>query len=219
MRRALALVVAALAAAPAAAAEPSRALFDASGCRACHAVGGRGGNAGPDLSFVGLRRDRVWLDAWLKEPRALKPDTLMTHPGLSEGDRRGLVEFLSGLRGLPPGSRAWDVPGLAPAVRGKVLYAKAGCVACHGPAGTGGHPNAGAKGGRIPALAGVSETFSAGELVEKIRRGSRPEKADPAGPEPAVVMPAWGSALDESELAAVAEYLLSLGGAKKGEQW
>ncbi|TPW21464.1 MAG: hypothetical protein FD126_669, partial [Elusimicrobia bacterium] len=100
-----------------------------------------------------------------------------------------------------------------------VLYAKAGCVACHGPGGTGGHPNAGAKGGRIPALAGVAETFSAAELVEKVRLGSRPEKADPAGPEPAVVMPAWGATLDEAELAAVAEYLLGLGGAKKGEQW
>lgn len=219
MRRAYAFAAALLAVYPAAALEPGRALFDASGCRACHAVAGRGGNAGPDLSFVGLRRERAWLDAWLKEPRALKPDTLMTHPGLSKGDRRGLVEYLSGLRGLPPGSRPWDAPGLSGAARGKVLYVKAGCVACHGPAGAGGHPNAGAKGGRVPALAGVSETFSAGELVEKVRRGSRPEKADPAGPEPAVVMPAWDGTLDESELAAVAEYLLGLGGAKKGEQW
>lgn len=221
MRRLL-LAAAVLAAPPASAADAGRALFDASGCRACHAVGGRGGNTGPDLSFVGFRREGRWLDAWLGNPRAVKPDTLMTHPGLSDGDRRGLVEYLAGLTGPEPGARVWDAPGRPtdPVLLGELLYRKAGCVACHGPAGRGGHPNAGAKGGVIPALTGVAETYSPAELVEKIRRGSRPQAAEPGGPEPASVMPAWGEKLSDAELEAAAAYLRSLGaGRPKGEEW
>lgn len=216
------IFLAVLAASPARASEEGRALFDASGCRACHAVAGRGGNTGPELSFVGFRRSRAWLDAWLKDPHAVKPDTLMTRPGLSAGDRRGLVDYLSGLTGgdLPPGARPWDAPGLDPVARGRVLYAKAGCAACHGPAGRGGHPNAGAKGGRIPALTGVAETYSPAELEEKVRRGSRPEATDPAGPEPAAAMPAWGRLLGDAEIRAVSAYLLTLGeGRATGEPW
>lgn len=219
MRTALLL---AFLAAPAAAG--GRALFDASGCSACHSVGGKGGNAGPDLSFVGFRRTGAWLDAWLKDPHAVKPDTLMPRPGLSAGDRRGLLEYLSGLQGqdLPPGSRPWDAGSSAadPVGRGRVLYAKAGCAACHGPEGRGGHPNAGAKGGRIPALRGLTETYSPDELAARIRNGSRPEAADPAGPEPAALMPAWGEKLGDAEIRAVAAYLLTLGGEKPKEgEW
>ncbi|TBR21061.1 c-type cytochrome [bacterium] len=212
MRTALLSVL--LAAAPASAG--GRALFDASGCGACHAVGGKGGNSGPDLSFVGFRRSASWLDGWLRDPHAVKAATLMPRPGLSDGDRRGLVEYLASLQGAdaPSGARPWDAPGLAadPVARGKVLYAKAGCVACHGPAGAGGQPNAGAKGGLIPALTSVAETYTPDELAEKVRRGSRLEAASS--------MPAWGEKLDDSEVRAVAAYLLTLGAGKpRGEQW
>lgn len=206
-----ALLLAALAAAPASAG--GRALFDASGCRACHSVGGRGGNTGPDLSFVGFRRDSAWLEAWLKDPHAVKGDTLMPRPGLSEGDRRGLVEYLASLTDLPVGARPWDVPTADPAARGKILFVKAGCVACHGPAGRGGHPNPGVKDGLIPGLTGVSETYSPDELAAKIRQGSRPAGG-------AIAMPAWGEKLGDAEIRAVAAYLLTLGAGKpKGEAW
>lgn len=206
-----ALLLAALAAAPASAG--GRALFDASGCRACHAVGGRGGNTGPDLSYVGFRRDAAWVEAWLKNPHAVKADTLMPKPGLSEGDRRGLVGFLVSLQDLPEGARPWDVPTADPAARGKILYSKAGCVACHGPAGKGGQPNPGVKDGLVPALTGVAETYSLDELAAKIRQGSRPAGG-------AVAMPAWGEKLNDSEIRAVAVYLLTLGAGKpKGEEW
>lgn len=206
-----ALVLAVLAAAPASAG--GRALFDASGCRACHCVGGRGGNTGPDLSFVGFRRNEAWLEAWLKDPHAVKGDTLMPRPGLSEGDRRGLVGYLASLQGddFPAGARPWDVTGADPAARGKILFVKAGCIACHGPAGKGGHPNPGVKGGLIPALTGVAEAYSVDELAAKIRQGSRPAGG-------AVVMPAWGGKLDDSEIRAVAGYLLTLGKPKE-EAW
>ena len=71
------------------------------------------------------------------------------------------------------------------------------------------------KGGLIPGLTGVSETYSPDELAAKIRQGSRPAGG-------AVAMPAWGEKLGDSEVRAVAAYLLTLRGGgpeARGEQW
>ena len=125
-------------------------------------------------------------------------------------------------RGLGPASPSpWDAPGVPrdPASRGRVLYLRAGCVACHGAQGRGGHPNNNVPGGAIPALDKAAETYKAEELVEKIRRGVRPVKDDPRGAEPLVSMPAWGERLKDDELQAVAAYLLSLGAGIKREDW
>jgi len=196
-----------LAAAARAAQTPGQALFNEIGCRACHSVGGVGGDAGPDLTFVGFRRTPQWLDAWLRAPRAWKHDTLMPDFRLSPASREALVEYLSSLKGQDFGPRR---PWLDSAQPGKVLFARAGCVACHGAEGRGGHPNVNVVGGVIPALRGLSQTYTREELIAKIKRGSRPEKLDPAGPDP-VAMPAWGQVLLDDEAAQVADYLLSLG--------
>jgi len=68
-------------------AEDGAARFDAAGCRACHRVGAAGGGSGPDLTLVGVRRPRAWIENWLKSPRAWKSDTLMPDQGLSDADR------------------------------------------------------------------------------------------------------------------------------------
>lgn len=182
-------------------------LFNQSGCRACHSVGNVGGNAGPDLTLVGFRRSREWLDTWLRDPRAWKHDTLMPDFKLSAADRQALVEYLSSLKGQDFGP---DRPWLDSSEPGKVLFARAGCVACHGTEGRGGHPNVNVVGGAIPALRGLAQTYTREELIAKIKRGSRPDKLDAAGPEP-VAMPAWGQVLLDDEVAQVADYLLSLG--------
>jgi mono/diheme cytochrome c family protein len=192
-----------------------KAYFKQVGCMSCHRVGGEGSATGPDLSFVGYRHTAEWLDLFVKDPQAWKPDTLMPNRRLPEEARKAIVEYMAGLKGqdAPPGRRAWDEPSLLkdPVARGRVIYARAGCVACHGLGGMGGYPNNNVKGGRIPALVKVSEGYNKAELVKKIRLGvPRPEKADPKGPEPLVSMPAWGGVLDETELDAVASYLLSL---------
>src|SRR5690348_3391254 len=102
----LALVLAAWlgAGAAAGAQEPAgKALFAAAGCRACHRVGAEGGNSGPDLTLVGFRRKREWLERWLADPSAWKHDTLMPNFRLKASDRAGLVDYLSSLKG-----RDWD---------------------------------------------------------------------------------------------------------------
>lgn len=203
--------------AAAARADDGGARFDAAGCRSCHRVGLRGGDAGPDLTMVGLRRPRAWIGAWLKSPRAWKPDTLMPEQGLSDADRGAIADYLSAQKG-----EAWreDRPwrgAEAGDSSGREIYIRAGCVACHGPAGRGGHPNPGAHGGVIPALGPLMPTYKADEVKAKLRRGVVPEVHD--GPPAAVNMPPWKDVLSEDELDALTAYLLSLGESQPKPDW
>lgn len=214
---AAAVLLYALSAASPAQAENGASLFDAAGCRACHRVGLRGGDSGPDLTLVGHRRPRAWLAEWLKSPRAWKPDTLMPEQGLSDADRAALTDFLSAQKG-----QAWaeDRPWRSlsrGAAAGREIYRRAGCVACHGAAGRGGHPNPGAHGDVIPALAPLMATYTAEEAKAKIRRGVTAEGHD--GMTPAVAMPPWRDVLTEDELDDLTAYLLSLAESQPKSDW
>ncbi len=205
MRLTVVLALAALAS-HAVASDPAP-LFDSHGCRSCHKIGERGGNAGPDLTMVGHRRSHEWLDRWLASPRAYMHDTKMPEQGLAATDRKALADFLSTLKGAAWGSRRpWDmVYGVD---QGRIIYLRAGCVACHGPAGRGGHPNRGAHGDIIPALPALLATYTKDELISRIKRGFVPETH--GGPPAKVDMPAWEGVLSASELNALADYLLTL---------
>lgn len=192
-----------LAAASAASAASPAALFDAHGCRSCHKIGARGGNAGPDLTMVGHRRPKAWLEEWLASPRSVKHDTEMPEQGLNASDLSALADHLSAQKG-----QAWGAARPWKAGDGRAIYLRAGCVACHGPAGRGGHPNPGAHGDVIPALAPLMATYKKDELIWKIRRGVVPEIH--GGPPAAVNMPGWEGVLSEEELGALADYLLTL---------
>ena len=191
------------------------ALFDAHGCRSCHRVGEFGGSAGPDLTLVGHRRPRAWLERWLASPRALKADTTMPEQGLAASDRAALAGWLASLRGEAwGGRRPWD--GLSGADAGRVVYDRAGCVACHGPGGRGGHPNRGAHGDVIPALKPLLGTYTRDELKARLRAGVVPETH---GAPAEVSMPGWKEILTEPELDALADYLLSLAASGPKDDW
>jgi len=177
------------------------ALFDAHGCRSCHKLGERGGNSGPDLTMVGLRRPRAWIDKWLASPRAYKHDTMMPEQGLPSADRAALAEFLSAQKG-----QGWTSG--RPWTDGRTVYVRAGCAGCHGAGGLGGHPNPGAHGGIIPALPALLATYKKDELISKLKRGAVPEVHD--GPPAEVNMPGWDGVLSASELETLADYLLTL---------
>lgn len=189
------------------------AYYNALSCRACHRIGAQGGDSAPDLTLVGLRRNRAWLDTWLKDPSAWKKDTLMPNPLLAVKTRQAIVDYLASLKG------PWESPpaGADPVARGKLIYERAGCIACHGQGGFGGHPNNNVAGNLIPALNSVSQSYTKEELKELITRGKTPQKQDPSGPEPLVSMPAWGQVLKDEDVAAVAEYLFTLSSGSKPE--
>jgi mono/diheme cytochrome c family protein len=106
-------------------------------CTACHAAPEAWqerlkAKPGPDLAGVGSRLDADTLWLMIRSPQHRKKGTQM--PGLfagEEGDEEkveALVEYLS--------ANKWDAPQMpaGDVERGKELYHKVGCVACHEPA-------------------------------------------------------------------------------------
>lgn len=72
--------------APAQAAKPSaaiiaagKAIYDKNGCATCHAIGGKGGNAGPDLSHTGSvpAHTQAWFAVQITNPKAHTPGSTM----------------------------------------------------------------------------------------------------------------------------------------------
>jgi cytochrome c2 len=124
-----------------------KALFDAIGCRACHvAVEGSAARRSeasetrdyaPNLWNVGDKATPEWLYAWLKNPRALWPDTKMPDLRLTDAEAADVTAWLSTLRSgashpTPPEYAPEERPRLeALAEQGKALVAKYGCAGCH----------------------------------------------------------------------------------------
>lgn len=72
----------------------------AENCSACHRVGKEGGEAGPDLSFIGSARDRAFLKRYIDDPVRLNPKSQM--PGfkgqLTDVQIEDMARYLSSLR-------------------------------------------------------------------------------------------------------------------------
>ncbi len=78
---------------------PGEAVYKAQGCSACHSLDGVGGKVGPDLSKVGTRRDKEWIEEQLRNPKAHNPQSIMpSFNKLSEKDLDDLAAYLAGLR-------------------------------------------------------------------------------------------------------------------------
>lgn len=88
---------------------------------------------------------------------------------LQDGELEAIIAYIDWLRSddkqFFPYWIEESVPILPSVVeRGKWLFHKSGCVACHGPKGVGGVPNKNAAGGFVPALDDLAEKM---ELFEK----------------------------------------------------
>ena len=98
----LALAVALAALAPPAGAQDAveagkRAFMD-SGCYGCHIVGKMGTPIGPDLSHVGAKYSRAYLERWVKDPSAQRPSAHMPKLELREQQAKALADYMSSLR-------------------------------------------------------------------------------------------------------------------------
>ncbi len=77
-------------------------VYDKFSCSACHAIGGKGGNSGPDLSKVAAdaKHDAKFFEAKIKNAKASNPDTSM--PAYEETikgkDLSNLVAYLKTLK-------------------------------------------------------------------------------------------------------------------------
>jgi len=67
-------------------------------CNVCHAINGKGGKAGPDLSAVGAKRDEEWLRTFIKAPKTMNPQSKMLPFKGSEEELEALAAYLGALK-------------------------------------------------------------------------------------------------------------------------
>src|SRR5579859_4021461 len=63
-------------------------------CQACHTIGSSGGYVGPNLNNAGSWLTPAWIEAWLKNPQALVPDTVEPHRNFTDQEINGLTAYL-----------------------------------------------------------------------------------------------------------------------------
>lgn len=126
--------------------EHGRLLFEELACAKCHAAGkddkvakGLADRTGPNLTKLAERAYPGWVDAWLADPRKLRPHTAM--PAMFADDATGKAEryaVLAYLYSLGKPVEPYKPPVVVPGdvrqsiSRGSKLYLTAGCAACHG---------------------------------------------------------------------------------------
>jgi mono/diheme cytochrome c family protein len=67
-------------------------------CQSCHTIGGTGGYLGPNLNNAGGWLTAAWIEAWLRNPQALIPDTIEPHRNFTENEVQALTAYLMTLR-------------------------------------------------------------------------------------------------------------------------
>jgi len=115
--------------------ELGRGLFVEKKCIQCHSVGGVGGQVGPDLVGLGVRRSPVEFAAtiWNKAPAMMTAMAArgITVPQLRPEEMADLVAYLYSVRYFASGG---SVP------KGWVVASNKGCLQCHGVSGERGKP-------------------------------------------------------------------------------
>jgi len=193
-----------------ASAEKGGEIFRRSRCVTCHAVNGRGGTLGPELTHVGSKVSRDWLYTWLRDPHRLQPKTLMPRFRFADEEARDVAAYLASEFSEPPNdfgaSPAPPTPALAD--EGRRVFEKRGCYSCHDLEGfpklarIG--PKLSAVGDRVLETAALEARHVAPTLPNWIHLKVRTPDAVLEGAR----MPTFG--FDEKDGAALAVALLSL---------
>lgn len=85
-------------------------------CSICHTINGSGGRPGPDLSKVGRFRNQKWIEAFIRDPRAVVDSSSMPafKDTLNPNEIEDLAAYLSNFRGLPTSPTPTPTPTPAP---------------------------------------------------------------------------------------------------------
>lgn len=79
-----------------------KALYERQQCAGCHAIAGKGGDLGPNLSLLGLKHSGAWIHSFLENPLRFHPASKMPSygpPTLSHQEIEELTRYLVSLRG------------------------------------------------------------------------------------------------------------------------
>jgi ubiquinol-cytochrome c reductase cytochrome b subunit len=163
--------------------------FRRENCVSCHAVGGKGGTVGPDLTTASIHKDAAWMINHFKRPSAMRPGSSMPSIQLSDAQLNSLAAFLLKLN--PKNAEALEnAPDFA--AEGALTYQRHQCGSCHLVNG------AGMKIG--PPLNGLSKRQS--------RSWVEAHFAEPQKYSPGTMMPAYK--LPPKDLENLTLYLFSL---------
>ena len=174
-------------------------LVQEKGCRACHVVNGRGGNIGPDLTYVGEKAPEqydysrlsgqkssfAWHVAHLKEPRSLAPDTVMPNFNFTTKEAQALAMLVMSWRRSPvPASFLAGAPRTDPqtpeekeaerrmATGPGGWFVKTGCFVCH---------NVSSLGVKSPAQIGPDLSIAVEDVQSRFGRTVDDFLASPTG--------------------------------------
>jgi cytochrome c2 len=78
--------------------ENGRKFYEEKRCGLCHAIAGRGGKIGPDLTDVGSQRDGDWINKFLKDPKGTVPNAKMLPVKATDQELAMLVDYLLSLK-------------------------------------------------------------------------------------------------------------------------
>lgn len=67
-------------------------------CAMCHAIKGKGGKSGGDLTTVGAKRDAAWLKQFTKEPKSVMPNAKMPPFKGTEQELEAVVAYMTSLQ-------------------------------------------------------------------------------------------------------------------------
>jgi mono/diheme cytochrome c family protein len=72
-------------------------------CQSCHTIGGTGGYVGPNLNNAGGWLTPAWIEAWLRNPQALVPDSIEPRRNFTDEEINSLTAYLMTLHeGIKP---------------------------------------------------------------------------------------------------------------------
>ena len=87
-------------------------------CQSCHTIGSTGGYVGPNLNNAGGWLTPAWIEAWLRNPRALIPETIEPRRNFTEGEVKALTAYLLTLRQSIKPQKTVSVTGPGAATQG-----------------------------------------------------------------------------------------------------
>jgi mono/diheme cytochrome c family protein len=67
-------------------------------CQSCHTIGGSGGYVGPNLDNAGGWLTPAWIEAWLRNPQTLVPDSIEPRRNFTDEEITALTAYLMTLR-------------------------------------------------------------------------------------------------------------------------
>lgn len=176
-----------------------RQLIQDYNCAGCHKIGEFTVDYAPTLDGIGDKTTWSWLLRWLKDPKAIRPETKMPDFNLSDQEAELLADFLMSFKTFPNNEKLGAIP---PELKeefppedwmneGKTLFRQARCISCHLVEGKGG-PLA-------PDLAKIASKTKPQWLYSYL--------LDPKGFQPGVEMPQYGFTKEQAQK--ITAYMMS----------